>query len=89
MQVVTMKLNESKSLVKLINVIEECGVSFEDIEHILYYCQSLNTYLNNKGLQLLINELEYYITYSFEHDIILFVENNDILRRVLYFCSLV
>jgi len=85
--------DKAAQLVKLINsqlmLIAECGITYDDIELILDYCQSLNKYLKNKGLEMLCSDLLYQLSYHTEPDVILFVENNDVIRRIVYFCSLV
>lgn len=78
---------KATQLLKLIN--SQLCITADDVELLVDYCQSLNKYLKNRGLELLLNDLLYQLAYYSEPDVVLFVENNDVLRRIVYYCSLV
>jgi hypothetical protein len=84
---------EKKQLAEVINsylsMLKECGVSYDDFELIMDYCQSLNKVLMHNGLRLIIDDLVYQSTYYNELDVIFYIEHNDILNRMTYYCSLV
>lgn len=84
---------ETKQLAEVINsylsMLKECGVLYDDLQLIMHYCQSLNRFLKNDGLRLMIEDLLYQLTHYTELDIIFYVEQNDILNRIAYYCSLI
>lgn len=73
---------------KQLTIMCECGETRDDIQVLLDKCQLLNRHLQNRGLTLLTDEMSHYLQYDSELDVLVFMEKNDIVRRIRYYCQL-
>jgi hypothetical protein len=89
MSQVTKDIKLGEVIKSYLSMLKECGVTYDDLQLILEYCQSLNKIVRNDGLKIMIDNLVHQLTYYSELDVIFYIENNDILNRIEYYCSLV